>query len=106
MHHVEAEGARDELNGRWPLEADAADDTDDLGMVEEDSDTIKEIYPSYDPESKTCSEADGDIYNTELRVVVPDEDSPLKAEMFRPETQFFYFNDFKRWLDKRQLVSS
>lgn len=75
-------------------------------MVEEDGKTIREIYPSYDPESKTFSEADGDIYNTELRVVVPDEDSPLKAEMFRPETQFFYFNDFKRWLDKRQLVSS
>ena len=75
-------------------------------MVEDDGETIKEIYPSYDPEKKEFIEEDGDIYNTELRVVVPDEKSPLKPEMFRTETQFFYFNEFKSWLDERRLVSS
>ena len=75
-------------------------------MVEDDSATIQEIYPSYDPETKSFKEEDGDIYNTELRVVVPDESSPLKAEMFRPETQFFLYEDFKSWLDERKLVSS
>ncbi len=75
-------------------------------MVEGDGDTIKEIYPSYDPESGSFTEEDGDIFNTELRVVVPNEESPLKADMFRPETQFFYFDDFKSWLDERRLVSS
>ncbi len=75
-------------------------------MVEEDGDEIKNIFPAYDPATKTFSEPDGDIFNTELRVVVPDESSPLKAEMFRPETRFFYYNDFKTWLDERGLVSS
>jgi len=75
-------------------------------MVEDDSATIQEIYPSYDPETKSFKEEDGDIYNTELRVVVPGESSPLKAEMFRPETQFFLYEDFKSWLDERKLVSS
>ena len=75
-------------------------------MVEDDSATIQEIYPSYDPETKSFKEEDGDIYNTELRVVVPGDSSPLKAEMFRPETQFFLYEDFKSWLDERKLVSS
>ena len=75
-------------------------------MVENDGETIKEIYPSYDPETKKFTAEDGDIFNTELRVVVPDENSPLKEDIFRPETQFFYFQDFKSWLDERRLVSS
>ncbi len=75
-------------------------------MIDDDGATIKELYPSYDPETKTFTQADGDILDTELRVVVPDEKSPLKKELFRPDTHFFYFDDFKRWLDERRLVSS
>lgn len=75
-------------------------------MLEDDGATIKEMYPSYDPATKKFTEQDGDILDTELRVVVPDEKSPLKKEMFRPETIFFYYKDFKKWLDERGLVSS
>lgn len=75
-------------------------------MIDDDGKAIQELFPSYDPEKKEFSEEDGDILNTELRVVVPGKDSPLKKEMFRAETQFFYFGDFKKWLDERGLVSS
>lgn len=75
-------------------------------LNEDDGDTIQELYPSYDAQTKKFSDADGDILTTELRVVVPDENSPLKEDMFLPETEFFYFKDFKKWLDERRLVSS
>ena len=75
-------------------------------LQEDDGESIQEIYPSYDPATGEFTEDDGDIFNTELRVVVPNEDSPLKKEMFREETEFFYFDEFKSWLDERQLVSS
>ena len=75
-------------------------------MMEDDHATIQEMYPSYDPETKEFTEEDGDILTTELRVVVPDENSPLKEEMFLPETEFFYYEDFKTWLNERRLVSS
>jgi len=58
-------------------------------MAEDDGKAIKDIYPSYDLEKKEFADPNGDIFNTELRVVVPDEDSPLTPEMFRGETKFF-----------------
>ena len=48
----------------------------------------------------------GDVYATELRVVVPDEKSPVKKEAFNPDTKFFYLKDFKAWLAERGLVNS
>ena len=75
-------------------------------MVEGDAATIQEIYPSYDAKTNSFTEENGDIYNTELRVVVPNEGSPLKEDMFREETHFYYFEEFKKWLDERKLVSS
>ncbi len=75
-------------------------------MIEEDGDAIKEVFASYNPETKEFDETDGDIFNTELRVVVPNEQSPLTKEMFREETEFFYYEDFKAWLEERRLVSS
>jgi len=74
--------------------------------VKEDHASIKEIFKDYDPKKKEFTTPDGDIFNTELRVVVPDETSPLKKEMFRPEVQFFYYKQFKAWLNERGLQSS
>ncbi len=54
-------------------------------MAKNDGATIKEIYPSYDPKTKKFAETDGDIFTTELRVVVPDEKSRLKKENIRHE---------------------
>ncbi|MFO1005144.1 MAG: substrate-binding domain-containing protein [Planctomycetaceae bacterium] len=74
--------------------------------LEKDYATFQKTYPSYDPESKTFKEENGDVYATELRVVVPDENSPVKKEMFNPDTKFFYLKDFKAWLAERGLVNS
>jgi ribose transport system substrate-binding protein len=75
-------------------------------VVTDDHARIAEVFEGYDADKKEFKTVDSDIFNTELRVVVPDEESPLKADMFRPETQFFYYKDFKKWLDDRGLVSS
>lgn len=75
-------------------------------IVKDDHASIAEVYKDYDAEKKEFTTTDGDIFNTELRVVAPDEKSPLKADLFRPETKFFYYKDFKKWLDERGLVSS
>ena len=71
--------------------------------MEDDAATIKETFPSYDAETKTFSEPDGDIFHTELRVVVPNEESPLKPEMFREETKFYYYPEFREWLEQGLL---
>src|SRR5205085_11129326 len=50
-------------------------------LVQDDQATIKQILPNKD-------KPDGDPYDTGLKVVVPDQGSPLKAEMFEKKTQF------------------
>ena len=75
-------------------------------FIEKDSATIQKTYPSYDPESGKFTAENGDVYSTELRVVVPDETSPVKKEMFDSATKFFYLKDFKAWLSERGLVNS
>ena len=75
-------------------------------FVEKDTATIQKTYPSYDPASGKFTAEKGDIYSTELRVVVPDEKSPVKKEMFNSDTKFFYMKDFKAWLAERGLANS
>jgi ribose transport system substrate-binding protein len=74
-------------------------------FLDKDTATIQKTYPSYDPATGKFASG-GDVYATELRVVVPDEKSPVKAELFKPETKFFYLKDFKAWLAERGLVNS
>lgn len=68
-------------------------------IATDDQKTIDEMYPN-------LGEEGGDVYTTELRVVVPNEDSPLKAEMFAPETKFFTADEFNVWLKERGLTGS
>jgi ribose transport system substrate-binding protein len=75
-------------------------------LVEDDSKTITEMFPSWDSESGEFKEKDGDINTTELRVVVPSENSPLKPENFNSDTQFYTYDQFKKWLDERNLTGS
>ena len=75
-------------------------------LIENDDATIREMFPSYAPQSKQFLEANGDIFTTELRVVTPDENSPLTPEMFNPETRFFRFSEFRQWLRERDLSGS
>jgi ribose transport system substrate-binding protein len=69
-------------------------------MVEGDQKVIGEMFP-------TAGQPEGDIYTTGLRVVVPDENSPVKAEMFDPKiVEFMTLPQFQTWLDKYGLKSS
>lgn len=69
-------------------------------MIENDEAVINEMYPNQ-------GEPEGDIYTTGLRVVVPDESSPLKADQFDPKVvEFMTLKDFEAWLAKYDLKSS
>ena len=68
-------------------------------MYEKDTETIKKLYPNE-------GQPDGDLYDTGLKVVVPDENSSLRADMFSDNTQFLKLSEFKTWLAKYKLTSS
>jgi ribose transport system substrate-binding protein len=69
-------------------------------MITGDEATEKEMFPH-------SGEPDGDIYTTGLRVVVPSEDSPVKADLFDPKVvEYMLLPDFKAWLDKYKLTDS
>ncbi|WP_437229724.1 substrate-binding domain-containing protein [Planctomicrobium sp. SH661] len=69
-------------------------------LVEDDQEFIKGMYPEY------SREGNGDIYDTELRVVVPDASSPIKKEVLEKETIFMDLKEFNAWLKERGLLSS
>jgi ribose transport system substrate-binding protein len=69
-------------------------------MIEKNDATIAEMFPNKD-------QPDGDIYTTGLRVVVPDEKSPIKAELFDSKVvEYMTLPAFKEWLKKYNLTSS
>jgi ribose transport system substrate-binding protein len=68
-------------------------------LVEDDQEVIQEMYPNH-------GEPDGDLFRTGLKVVVPNEGSPLKQEAFDSETEFLTLDEFKVWLKKYNLKSS
>ncbi len=68
-------------------------------LVKNDEATVKEMFPTRDAK-------DGDIFDTGLKVIVPNEGSPLKRELFGPKTDFLKLDEFKQWLDKYKLTGS
>ncbi|MFM2095042.1 MAG: hypothetical protein RIS70_2166 [Planctomycetota bacterium] len=68
-------------------------------MVEKDESVIKEMFPNQ-------GQPDGDLFDTGLKVVVPDEGSPLKQEMFESNVQFLKLKAFKDWLAQYDLKGS
>jgi ribose transport system substrate-binding protein len=71
-------------------------------LVQDDQATIKEMLPDKGKKDKP----DGDLIDTGLKVVVPDEGSPLKPEMFDKKTQFIKLSEFRDWLKKYKLTGS
>jgi len=69
-------------------------------MVTDDLATVDSMFPEY------AQEGTQDLFRTELRVVAPDEDSPLNKELFDESTIFFKHSEFTEWLKERGLVSS
>lgn len=68
-------------------------------LIEKDTATIEELLPRQGQEG-------GDILDTGLKVVVPDEGSPLEASNFGPTTEFLKLGEFKAWLDQYGLEGS
>jgi ribose transport system substrate-binding protein len=68
-------------------------------LSQKDDATVKEMLPK-------LGDADGDIYDTGLKVVVPDTDSPIKGEDFGKKTEFLKLGEFQEWLKKYDLTDS
>ncbi len=68
-------------------------------LVEEDQEVIGDMLPDHGTD-------DGDLYDTGLKVVVPDEGSPLSADLFGENTEFLKLGEFKEWLNKYGLTGS
>jgi ribose transport system substrate-binding protein len=68
-------------------------------LVEKDQKTIQEMLPR-------LGKPDGDIYDTGLKVVVPNASSPLKAQNFRKTTEFLTLDAFKEWMGRYGLTGS
>jgi ribose transport system substrate-binding protein len=68
-------------------------------LVQDDKKTIDKMLPNH-------GKADGDLYDTGIKVVVPNKNSPLKQEMFGPKTTFLQLSQFREWLKKYNLTGS
>jgi len=69
-------------------------------LVEDDKEFVQKLYPEY---SQTGT---GDLYRTELRVVVPNAESPVKKEAFEADTVYMTLEEFEAWLKERGLTTS
>ncbi|HEV7278617.1 MAG TPA: substrate-binding domain-containing protein [Pirellulaceae bacterium] len=70
-------------------------------MVNEDGTVEKEMFPN-------AGQPDGDIYYTDLKVVVPNAESPIykRKDEFGKDVQVQTFDEFKGWLDQYGLQGS
>jgi ribose transport system substrate-binding protein len=68
-------------------------------LVRNDQATINEMLPNQ-------GKVDGDIYDTGLKVVVPDSGSRLQPDMFDKNIQFLKLSQFREWLAKYKLTGS
>ena len=69
-------------------------------LVQDDKGTVKELFPR-------LGETGGDIYDTGLKVVIPDDKSPLnKKELFGEKTELLTLEQFQEWLKKYNLSGS
>lgn len=69
-------------------------------MIQDDKSVTDEMFPKF-------GQPDGDIFTTGLRIVVPNAESPVKADMFDPTVvEFMELPAFQDWLKKYNLTSS
>jgi len=68
-------------------------------LVKDDQATVRAMLPK-------LGEPDGELYITGLKVVVPNEQSPLRAEMFGPHVEFMPLAPFRAWLQQNNLKGS
>jgi ribose transport system substrate-binding protein len=68
-------------------------------LVKDNKEVIAEMFPQY-------GQPEGDIYDTGLKVVVPNTGSPIKAEMFDKSVEFITLEQMQEWLKKYGLTGS
>jgi ribose transport system substrate-binding protein len=71
-------------------------------LVHDDQKTVKEMLP-------TLGQEGGDLYDTGLKIVVPDAGSPLKPEAFDDKgknVKGYKLSDFQEWMNKYNLHGS
>jgi ribose transport system substrate-binding protein len=71
-------------------------------MIESDDTTIAEMFPDR-------GQPNGDLYDTGLKVVVSDANSPLAPEAFSAfgeRTSFMTLSEFQSWLGQYNLKGS
>lgn len=68
-------------------------------LVEKDEKTIAEMVPQH-------GQPDGDIYDTGLKVVLPNDQSPIKDAPLGDKVEVMSLEKFKEWLDKYGLAGS
>jgi len=68
-------------------------------LYENDQKTVQAMFPRH-------GQPDGDLYDTGLKVVVPNDKSPLGPALFGPKSEFLTLDKFKAWLSKYRLEGS
>jgi ribose transport system substrate-binding protein len=68
-------------------------------LVNKDDAVLKEMLPDFGKEN-------GDIFDTGLKVVVPDESSAIKADLLAGKITHMTLSTFQAWLDKYGLTGS
>lgn len=68
-------------------------------LVKDDKAVISEMFPK-------LGEPDGDIYDTGLKVVAPNAESPIKADLFDSKVKFMLLGEFQDWLKQYGLAGS
>jgi ribose transport system substrate-binding protein len=71
-----------------------------LALIEKNDAVTKEMFPNYAQSDKN------DMFDTELRIVVPDAQTSVTAEILEKSTRLMKLSEFKQWLADRKLVSS
>ena len=70
-----------------------------LALATDQQAVVSEMLPQLD-------QSDGDLFDTGLKVIVPDDKSPLKPDQFGPKVEFMTLDKFREWLDKYGLKQS
>lgn len=68
-------------------------------LVENDDAALKELFPAH-------GQADGDIHDTGVRIIVPNDDTSVTQEMLRESTERMTLDEFNAWLKENNLTGS
>jgi ribose transport system substrate-binding protein len=68
-------------------------------LVEKDEATLKEVFPNH-------GQTDGDIHDTGVRIIVPDDSSPVKKDQLSEKTELMTLEQFRAWLAENKLKGS